>query len=140
MPEQIYVFLDANVFFSASYKPDSIFLDFWRTPGILIATSRYAAQEVRRNCKDREHARRLELPLDQTMMVSDPLHAALPAAIVLPQKDQPILASAIDAGADFLITGDKNHFAAYMNRPIKTRYGRLLIMRPRPFLDMMNSR
>jgi predicted nucleic acid-binding protein len=139
IPEDIYVFLDANVIFSASYRPDSSFLEFWRFPRITLVTSSYAVEEVRRNCRRGEHLRRLELLLDQTLIVSDPPYPILPAGIVLPPKDQPILASAIDAGAAFLITGDKNHFAPWMNRPIKTRHGSLVIMKPRPFLNLLSK-
>ncbi len=139
MPDQIYVFLDANIIFSASYKSNSRFLELWTTPAIMVMTSLYAANEVRRNCRKQEQAQRLEALLDQTMIVSDPLQDGLPSGIQLPAKDRPILRSAIDARAAFLITGDKNHFGPWMNRPIKTHYGSLVIMEPGPFLDILRT-
>ena len=139
MPDPIYVFLDSNIIFSAAYKDDSPFLELWDTPGILVVSSLYAANEVRRNCRNEQHLKGLEALLEQTMIVSDPLQDALPSDIELPAKDRPILASAIDAGAAFLITGDKNHFAQWMNRPIKTRHGSLIIMEPRPFMELLKT-
>lgn len=137
MPEPIRVFLDSNVIFSACYKRESRFLELWNTPGILIITSLYAANEVRRNCQSEDQLKRLEALLDRIMMVSDAPQNALRPEIDLPAKDQPILASAVDAGAAFLVTGDKNHFAPWMNRPIKTWYGTLVIVEPSPFLDIL---
>lgn len=137
VPEPIRVFLDSNVIFSACYKCESRFLELWKFPGILIVSSLYVANEVRRNCLGEEQLKRLEALLEQTIMVSDAPQGALHPGIELPEKDRPILVSAIDAGAAFLITGDKNHFARWMNRPIKTRYGTLVIIEPGPFLDML---
>jgi|SRR6185437_10520531 len=139
MPDPLYVFLDSNIIFSAAYKCDSGFLELWNTPGILVMSSLYAANEVRRNCRNEQHLKRLEALLEQTMIVSDPLQDALPSGIELPAKDRPILASAVNAGAAFLITGDRNHFAQWMNRPIKTRYGSLIIMEPRPFMNLLKT-
>ncbi len=139
MPDRVYVFLDANVIFSASYKPNSRFLGIWRNPAILTMTSLYAAEEARRNCDSQQHMKRLEALLDQTAIVSDPLHDNLPAGTTLQAKDRPILASAIDAGAQFLVTGDRRHFGPWMNRPIKTRYGNLIILEPAPFLAILKT-
>lgn len=139
MPEPVYVFLDSNIIFSAAYKDDSPFLELWSTPEIAVVSSLYAANEVRRNCRSEQQLKRLEILLSQTMMVSDASQNAIPSSIDLPEKDRPILASAIDAGAAFLITGDKNHFAQWMNRPIKTRHGMLIIMEPGPFLDLLDE-
>ena len=72
MPDPIYVFLDSNIIFSAAYKDDSPFLELWDTPGILVVSSLYAANEVRRNCRNEQHLKRLEALLEQTMIVSDP--------------------------------------------------------------------
>jgi predicted nucleic acid-binding protein len=137
MPDPLRVFLDANILFSAAYRTSNGFVEFWNTAGLVAMTSFYAAQEVRRNCRDQEHLQRLESLLAQTIIVSDAPNRALPPFIILPAKDQPILAAAINAGADFLITGDKGHFSQWMNRPIETRHGMLMVMEPRPFLDWL---
>jgi predicted nucleic acid-binding protein len=135
MSRKLYVFLDANVLFSASYKPDHRFLRFWGEPQIVSMTSLYAAEETRRNCSSKEHRDRLERLLEDTFLVSDASGDLLPAHISLPGKDSPILAAAIRGGAHYLITGDKLHFSKWMNQPIKTPYGSIVIMLPMPFLE-----
>lgn len=135
MPDLLRVFLDANVLFSASYKPYHRFLDFWRLLDVVPLVSNYVADEARSNCADAAHLARLEGLLAKTSFVTDPLHPFLPSKITLPGKDQPVLAAAIAAGADYLITGDKNHFGRWMRAPIPTHLGELTIIVPAEFLD-----
>ena len=139
MPELLRAFFDANVLFSASYQPGHPFLAFWQAPAVACLTSFYAADETRRNCVSDEHRQRLEVLLEKTHFVSDATEAPLPAGIVLPAKDRPILAAALQAGADYLITGDKGHFSKWMGQPIPTSTG-TLILRPRPFLVLLAQR
>jgi predicted nucleic acid-binding protein len=135
MHELLRVFLDANVLFSAALKPESRFLDFWRMRSLVPLTSIYAADEAQRNCLGEAHAARLAILLEQTHFVSDVPGALLPQEIRLPTKDAPVLAAAIHAGADFLITGDRHHFQRWMNVPVKTRLGQLIVQEPARFLD-----
>ena len=137
MPDFLRVFLDANVLFSASYKKGHEFLQFWREPAVVCVTSFYAADETRRNCVSAAHRDRLEALLEQTYLVSDATSYNLPARFSLPAKDQPILAAALQAGADFLVTGDTRHFAKWMGQPIPTRTGTLMILRPRRLLQVL---
>lgn len=60
---------------------------------IFPVTSAYAVVETRRN-----------------LLFADPEICVLPSGINLAEKDRPILAAAIHAGVDFLVTGDKRHF------------------------------
>ncbi|WP_050061042.1 PIN domain-containing protein [Silvibacterium bohemicum] len=140
MPEPLRVFLDANVLFSAAYKQKNGLLEFWSMPEVQLVTSFYVVQEALRNCTSEDHTRRLESLLAATIIVSDALPGTLPPHIDLPTKDQPVLAAAMNAGADFLITGDKTHFAPWMNLPIETRHGILMITQPRTFLDYLKQR
>ncbi|HEX3663061.1 MAG TPA: PIN domain-containing protein [Acidobacteriaceae bacterium] len=140
MPEPLRVFFDANVLFSASYQPEHPFLAFWRDPSVACLTSFYAADETRRNCVGDQHRQRLEALPEQTHMVSDASEARLPPGIVLPATDQPILAAARQASADYLITGDKGHFAQWRDQPIPTPTGTLTILRPRPLLLLLARR
>lgn len=140
MPDRLYVFLDANILFSASYKADHAFLEFWHIPYVIAMTSLYAANETRRNCVDDEHRKRLDHILEQTFLVSDALGDTLPPHIELPAKDRPILRAAIQGGAHYLITGDKGDFSKWMNQPIGTVYGSILIMQPRPFLNWIREK
>jgi predicted nucleic acid-binding protein len=139
MPDVLRVFLDSNILFSATHKPNHGFLQFWTTPELVPMTSLYAVRETRRNCKNQSQLQRLEFLLERTVIVSDAPRNVLPRGIDLPPKDAPILLAAIDAGADLLITGDKDHFSPWMDRPLKTRHGSLMIMRPRPFLDWLRD-
>lgn len=140
MPDVLRAFIDANVLFSAAYHPDHEFLTFWQSPGVVCLTSFYAADEALRNCVNSAQRLRLEALLERTHLVSDATGFLLPAPVTLPPKDRPVLAAAMQAGADYLITGDKNHFAAWMNVPIRTRVGTLIILRPRVFLDLLRGR
>lgn len=135
MHEPLRVFLDANVLFSAALKPQSRFLDFWRMRNLVALTSTYAADEARRNCLGEVHADRLNRLLEQTHFVSDVPGGPLPAQIQLAAKDAPILAAAIHAGADYLITGDRHHFRRWMNLRIEGRLGAIIIQEPAQFLD-----
>jgi hypothetical protein len=98
-------------------------------------TSPYVADETGRNCASRVHSARFARLLERTHPVSDIPGAFLPRGIVLPAKDAPVLAAAVFGGADYLITGDKHHFRKWMNTPIQTHLGLLLIQEPAQFLD-----
>lgn len=134
MPEPLRVFLDANILFSASHKADHRFLEFWRMRDLIPMASMYVADEVQRNCVNESHAARFAHLLSQTHLVSDVPGAFVPRGIVLPQKDAPILVAAVFAGADYLITGDKHHFGRWMNNPITTHLGQIIIQEPARFL------
>jgi len=135
IPEPLRVFLDANILFSAALKEGHRFLQFWTMRNLIPMTSPYVADETRRNCISEAHAARFARLLEQTHLVSDIPGAFLPRGIMLPAKDAPVLTAAIHAGADFLITGDKNHFRKWMNTPIQTHLGSILIQEPAQFLD-----
>lgn len=135
MPDPLRIYLDANILFSASLKVNSRFLQFWKRRDLIPITSMYAADETRRNCVSEAHLARLESLLEQTHLVSDVPGANAPSGMVLPGKDVPILTAAVHAGADYLITGDTNHFGKWMNIPIRTHLGSLLIQEPGRFLD-----
>lgn len=137
MPEILRAFLDANVLFSASWEENHEFLQFWHEAGVVCLTSFYAADETRRNCGNDRQRVRLEALLETTHFVSDASGHPLPAGISLPAKDQPILAAALQAGADYLLTGDMRHFAKWMDQTIPARTGNLMILRPRRFLQML---
>ena len=43
------LFLDANVLFSAAYRPNAGLLRLWRLPDVVLCTGRYALEEARTN-------------------------------------------------------------------------------------------
>jgi uncharacterized protein len=123
-------FLDANVLFSAAYRPDSGLARLWRLNDVELITSAYAVDEAIRNLGDDEQRARLSLLMANVILVAEPpTDMPLPPGVPLPAKDAPILLAAIQAGADYLLTGDKTHFGAFFN----CRIGGVLIEPPATF-------
>jgi predicted nucleic acid-binding protein len=134
MRDPLRIFLDANIIFSASHKEDHRFLQFWKMRDLIPMTSMYVVDETQRYCVSTSQSARLTRLLQQTHFVSDIPGAFLPRGIVLPATGAPILAAAVFAGADYLITGDKYHFGKWMLAPIETHLGQLIIQEPSRFL------
>jgi hypothetical protein len=65
-------------------------------------------------------------------IVDEPRPRRLPAAVALPAKDLPILLAAIDAGAKYLLTGDKDHFGEHYERVIDG----VTVLRPARYLAL----
>jgi predicted nucleic acid-binding protein len=134
------VFLDANVLFSAAYRDQARLAILWKLRGGQLLTSEYAAQEAASNLdKDDQQARLRDL-LEDVEIVSD--EAGMGATfqislreIVLPDKDRPILAAAVAAKADFLLTGDIQHFGRYYGQDLCG----VQILRPSEFLKMQSE-
>jgi predicted nucleic acid-binding protein len=118
------LFLDANVLFSAAYRPDAGIARLWQISDVELMTSAYAAEEARINLTERDQRNRLETLLERVKIVVG--ISGLPAGITLPEKDQPILQAAIQAQATHLLTGDKRHFGRYFGKS----YGGVLVVGP----------
>ncbi len=71
-------------------------------------------------------AERLLLELDYAL-----LPVATSGVVIRDTKDQPILDSAIAAGVDIIVTGDKDFHALNLNEP--------RILTPRQYLDLVDS-
>jgi predicted nucleic acid-binding protein len=111
------LFLDANVIFSAAHRAEGRAQDLValaRGGHCELLTSTHALEEARRNLqlKSSGFERRLMEALVQVRVVVE-----APAALVewaqeqgLPLKDAPILAAAVHAKADLLVTGDTRDF------------------------------
>jgi predicted nucleic acid-binding protein len=139
------VFLDANVLFSACYRPDGrlrLFFDLAAAGQVALVSSRFALEEARRNLAAKNP---LAVPLLEEMLTQLELSreggpAELAAASMLPAKDAPILAAALAARCALLVTGDVRHFGELFGRRIDD----LRIMRPadalRAILAAENSR
>jgi predicted nucleic acid-binding protein len=130
------VYLDSNVLFSASYKPDSTFLGLWNLQNVTPVTSQYAIGETSRNISTLNHRERFESLLAQTQFISDADVGYIPPSVILAAKDQPILAAAIFASIEYLVTGDANHFGHLYNTTVK----HVKILRPTEFLSLHNNR
>jgi uncharacterized protein len=111
------LFLDANVLFSAAYRPDAGLLKLWKLKNVTLCSSRYALEEARINLPEEIQQRRLA-KLSRRIQIFEIALAGLPAGISLPAKDQPILLASIAARATHLITGDVRHFGPYFGKTI----------------------
>lgn len=112
------LFLDANILFSAAYRPDAGLRQLWTFPDVTLLTSPYAWDEARRNLPAPAQQARLGDLVAQVHLVGEVPLRPLPAGIVLPQKDQPILLAAIAARATHLLTGDLQDFGPYFEQTI----------------------
>ena len=92
----------------------------------------YSVDEVRRNIKHNEHHLLFEELLKQTMMVSDGPLQFIPGNVHLVAKDKPILATAIFASVDYLVTGDIKHFGHIYCSTVS----HVKILSPAEFLDL----
>lgn len=123
------VFLDANVLFSAAYRPNPGLLQLWRIRGILLCTSRYALAEARVNLEEETQRVRL-VELSRRLELFEAIDQKLPTGVSLPEKDVPIMLAAISARATHLLTGDLRHFGPYIGKKI----AEILVLLPADYL------
>jgi uncharacterized protein len=120
------VFLDANVLFSASLLTRGnapTLLRIGRTGGCLLLASSLALEEAERNLAGKAPGALARFPpvrrAAQTI-VDPPADLVLWAeAQGLPAKDAPILAAAVGARADLLVTGDRRQFGPLFGRVLR---------------------
>ena len=112
------LFLDANVLFSAAYRPGAGLLQLWKLKNAALCSSRYALEEARINLDDENQRRRLT-ELSLSVELFEPAQEELPRGIALPEKDAPILLAALEARATHLLTGDLRHFGPYLGKKIE---------------------
>src|SRR4051794_32612920 len=126
------VFLDANVLFSASYRPAAGLRRLWHVAEMQLLTSPYTAEEARRNLTTQAQRDELDLLLVSVEIVTASIPAEHPvfATIRLPAKDRPVLLAAMTGAATHLLTGDVAHFGRYFDVQI----GGVLIQTPSSYL------
>jgi uncharacterized protein len=112
------LFLDANVLFSAAYRPAAGLLRLWKLRDVILCSSRYAFEEARINLAEEDQRRRLAR-LSEKIQLHDAARRELPRGISLPEKDVPILLAAVEARCTHLLTGDVRHFGPYFGRKIE---------------------
>jgi uncharacterized protein len=120
------LFLDANVIFSAAHTQEGRAQDLIalaRAGFCTLLTSPHASEEARRNLmlKSRGFEQRLAAALAQITLVAE-----APAVLVqwaqaqgLPLKDAPILAAAVSAAAEYLVTGDTRDFGHLYDKALR---------------------
>ena len=116
-PDQ--VFLDANVLFSAAYRPDPGLWRLWQRRRTELMTSRYALEEAMVNLPELDQRDRLSELMKSVTLVPESTDERLPSDVELPPKDRPILTAALRAGASHLVTGDLTHFGPYLGRSVQ---------------------
>jgi hypothetical protein len=111
------LFLDANVLFSAAYRPNAGLLRLWKLKNVVLCSSGYALEEARINLADEDQKARL-ITLSGLVHLFEAGPGPLPRGISLPEKDAPILLAAIAAETTHLLTGDVRHFGPYFGKKI----------------------
>jgi predicted nucleic acid-binding protein len=112
------LFLDANVLFSAAYRPATGLLQLWKLQDVGLCSSRCALEEARLNLTEEDQRKRLSR-LSGKVQLSEAAPRELPGGISLPEKDVPIMLAAIEARCTHLLTGDVRHFGPYFGRKIE---------------------
>jgi predicted nucleic acid-binding protein len=110
--------LDANVLFSAAYREDAGLRRLWQLDGVVLITSRYAAEEAARNLHEPAQRRRLEVLLEDLLIVDETGSTHGAGDERLPEKDRPILMAALRARATHLVTGDATHFGPFFGKQL----------------------
>ena len=126
------LFLDANILFSAAYRPGAGVARLWELSDVVLLTSSYVVEEARRNLTDANQRTRLEellkkIEVGEAMMLPPELRGE----IDLPEKDWPVLGGAAAAGATHLITGDLRHFGPFFGEAVLG----VLVLRPADYLE-----
>jgi uncharacterized protein len=119
------VFLDANVLFSAAYLSDGrtkAIFDLAAAGHCELVSSSFAVEEARRNIAAKRPGNQAEFNrlLHAVDVSAEPsaqeVEWALAQGIV--RKDAPILAAAVRARAQLLVTGDKTHFGTLFGKTL----------------------
>lgn len=126
------LFLDANVLFSAAYRPSAGLLKLWKLKNVTLCSSRYALEEARINLADDAQRGRLARLARSIHFFDAPPEELLPG-VSLPQKDVPIVLAAIAARATHLLTGDVTHFGRYFRKRIRG----ILVLQPGAYLKKL---
>ncbi|MGH9356970.1 MAG: PIN domain-containing protein [Terriglobia bacterium] len=129
------LFLDANVLFSAAYRPDAGLVKFWKLKNAVLCSSRYALNEARINLTENLQRRRLAT-LARRVHLFDAAPRLLPSSISLPEKDVPILLAAMEVRATHLITGYLRHFGPYLGKKLEG----ILVLSPADYLNKHQGR
>jgi predicted nucleic acid-binding protein len=110
------VFLDANVLFSAAWSAETGLLRLWKL-SLTLVTSPYAISEAERNLahKRPEALARLSTLL-QPIEITDAVASVEEGR--LPPKDVPILAAAVGAHCQVLLTGDVADFGHLIGQQV----------------------
>lgn len=134
------VFLDANVLFSAAYRETGSVRPFFALAdaGLCdLVSSGYAVDEARRNILARHPDRGADLEslARKLALCREPIPATIAWAktLGLPAKDTPILAAAVEAHCQLLVTGDRSHFGRLFGRRLRGT----IVLSPAEAIDLL---
>ena len=130
------LFLDANILFTAAHNPagKSAFIIELGVDGYFeLVTCELAVEEASRNLDLKFPKARKQLDTFLNKIESKPTVTKGRCPVELPEKDRPILLSAIHSKATHLVTGDVRDFGKYMNRPNLT--AGVILQTPSQFLN-----
>jgi putative PIN family toxin of toxin-antitoxin system len=138
------VFLDASVLFSAAYSAKGASREILRRAfrhEIAIVVSRHVLQEAQRNLESKAPqalgAFEELMSLLSAEIEADPSLSELQAAAsYINLKDAPIIAAAVHAKVDYLVTLDRKHFIS--NPAVQQRSG-LSIVTPDQLLAILRD-
>ena len=132
------IFLDANILFSAAHGTESPMRAFFHLAeaGICkLLASPFALDEARRNIARKHPAKTpdLEQLIAQIAVCREAgaEEVRWARSTGLPDKDAPILAAAVQAKADILVTGDRADFGILYGRNLQ----RVEVLPPRAALE-----
>ena len=132
------IFLDANILFSAAHGVESGMHAFFRLAeaGICkLLASPFALDEVRRNIARKYPAKTADLEKLIAQIVvcreAGAVEVRWARSTGLPDKDAPILAAAVQAKADILVTGDRADFGILYGHILQ----RVEVLPPRAALE-----
>ncbi len=117
------IFLDANILFSAARADGAV-----RQLLVLLHKSRHSCwvdgfviEEARRNLAAKSPSGLPELATLLERMHQAPIQPRnydLESSLPLPEKDRPVLAAAIQAKCQALVTGDRTHFGSLYGKSL----------------------
>jgi len=117
------LFLDANILFTAAHNPGgraAALFALARQGACTLLTSPHALEEARRNLRLKYPGAAEAL---EGLLADVAIEREAPPSVVtlalgqgLPLKDAPILAAAVQARSDVLVTGDRTHFGPLYGR------------------------
>jgi len=112
------LFLDANVLVSAAWKDASRVTRLWQIPRVELITSNLVVIECERNLPLPEQAERLAILLRRVRVLEFDQAPSLANLPPLHEKDKHVLAAAVLARAQYLVTGDFKHFGTWFGKSI----------------------
>ncbi len=117
------IFLDANILFSSAKSAGAIrrLVEEIQACGHECVADEYVIAEARRNLEQKFSAALPDFErvlLRVSRLASPPALPSPSLALLLPEKDRPVLASAIQHRCQALLTGDNTHFSRLYGQTI----------------------